>query len=366
MTRTKQHIFEPSGCFTREAFEALVNGTLPPDSMALAKEHLQSCPFCSDATDGFKNEENNADFAETMALADGSFDQLMAKKTSTRKEKRVLWATVAIAASVLFLLGLFNLLHRPEPKTQLAENIAKDPSPEIKPTEPTKASPEVAKKKMDVAELATQTNAPKSAQKTVHFTPPVVTNENSRSEGMANAISAMDEIKQEVASTAPVVELSKTAEKESTDAEYKQEEAKGLSADKAVFATESSDKKSKARSLAVSKAAIPEQSQPASLVEPMPEFPGGNEALSKFISKNLRYPSVAREMAISGRVYVQFMVDTKGKLSNIKVLRGLGSGCDEEAIRVVKLMPYWKPASRQGQPVTSYFTLPIAFNMENK
>jgi protein TonB len=98
-------------------------------------------------------------------------------------------------------------------------------------------------------------------------------------------------------------------------------------------------------------------------VEEYPEFPGGDKALKEYIVNNIRYPEVARQSGISGIVYVQFVVEKDGSISDVKVLRGIGGGCDEEAMRVVKSMPKWKPGKQRGQPVRVYFTLPIEFKL---
>lgn len=96
----------------------------------------------------------------------------------------------------------------------------------------------------------------------------------------------------------------------------------------------------------------------------MPEYPGGNEAMAKFIINNLKYPEAAKKAKVEGRVMVQFVVDEKGKVTEPKVLRGIGSGCDEEAIRTVKLMPDWKPGEKDGKPVAVEMVLPIAFKLQ--
>ncbi len=79
------------------------------------------------------------------------------------------------------------------------------------------------------------------------------------------------------------------------------------------------------------------------VVEDMPSFPGGEEELFRFLGKNIKYPAMAKDAGIKGMVYVNFVVWTDGKIRDVKVLRGIGGGCDEEAIRVVKSMPSWKP-----------------------
>ncbi|HEY4785792.1 MAG TPA: energy transducer TonB, partial [Bacteroidales bacterium] len=100
------------------------------------------------------------------------------------------------------------------------------------------------------------------------------------------------------------------------------------------------------------------------MVEKTPEFPGGQEALNTFLKQNLQYPKTAKEMGISGRVIVQFMVNENGDISDIKVIRGIGGGCDEEAVRVIKKMGKWVPAKQNGKAVKSLFTLPITFSLK--
>ena len=82
------------------------------------------------------------------------------------------------------------------------------------------------------------------------------------------------------------------------------------------------------------------------IVEEMPSFPGGEDAMLSFVAKNIHYPTAARGNNIVEKVYVNFYVDTAGNVVNAKVLRGIGGGCDEEALRVVKSMPKWKPGNK--------------------
>ncbi len=93
-----------------------------------------------------------------------------------------------------------------------------------------------------------------------------------------------------------------------------------------------------------------------------PVFPGGLEALHKFIEENMQYPQMAAENCIGGRVYVQFEVDTDGTVQNPKILRDIGGGCGEEALRIVRLMPKWKPGRFYGKVVKTTFNLPIFFD----
>ncbi|MDA3943162.1 MAG: M56 family metallopeptidase [Bacteroidetes bacterium] len=96
-------------------------------------------------------------------------------------------------------------------------------------------------------------------------------------------------------------------------------------------------------------------------VEVMPEYPGGPTVMMNFLADNINYPEQARRDSIQGRVFVNFVIEKDGTVSNVTILRGIGGGCDEEAKRVVKLMPKWTPGYQRGQAVRVSFNLPIKF-----
>lgn len=100
------------------------------------------------------------------------------------------------------------------------------------------------------------------------------------------------------------------------------------------------------------------------IVETQPEFPGGINALLSYLNATIHYPHEAQEAKIKGRVFVSFIVETDGSLSDIQVLKGLGYGCDEEAMRVVKAMPCWIPGSQSGRLIRVKYNLPIAFGTD--
>ena len=104
-------------------------------------------------------------------------------------------------------------------------------------------------------------------------------------------------------------------------------------------------------------------SQVFTLVEDEAEFPGGIEAMMKFLSVNIKYPQGAKEEKITGKVIITFVVEKDGSINEIKILRDIGYGCAEEAKRVVKLMPKWKPAKQRGKAVRQQFVLPVIFNL---
>lgn len=100
------------------------------------------------------------------------------------------------------------------------------------------------------------------------------------------------------------------------------------------------------------------------VVENSPEFPGGNDSLYAYIGRNIKYPETAKKEKIQGRVFVTFVIEKDGQVSSAKILRDIGGGCGEEAIRVVKNMPKWKPGTQRGNPVRVQFNLPIMFQLE--
>ena len=98
--------------------------------------------------------------------------------------------------------------------------------------------------------------------------------------------------------------------------------------------------------------------------EVMPQFPGGDQAMMKFVAENVQYPQEARDKEISGRVMVGFIVEKDGSVNEVKVMKGIGGGCDEEAVRVVKAMPKWKPGKDKGKPVRVSYMMPFTFKLQ--
>ncbi len=102
------------------------------------------------------------------------------------------------------------------------------------------------------------------------------------------------------------------------------------------------------------------------IVEEMPQFPGGETKLMEYVAKSLTYPQEARDKGIDGRVFIGMVIEKDGSVSNVKVLRGIGGGCDEEAVRVIKSMPKWKPGMMKGEPVPVSYQIPINFKLTEK
>lgn len=134
-------------------------------------------------------------------------------------------------------------------------------------------------------------------------------------------------------------------------------------ADQTIVLTESDTKKD-VKVVASAPQTVVSDDQTFSVVEQMPEYPGGMRAGLEFMARNLRYPTKAREAGKQGRVIVQFVVRKDGSLSDFKVLRPVDPWLDAEAIRVISTMPKWKPGMQEGKPVSVKFTLPVTFMLE--
>jgi TonB family protein len=112
---------------------------------------------------------------------------------------------------------------------------------------------------------------------------------------------------------------------------------------------------------------IPDQTDEVfTVVEEYPSFPGGDKARIKFLQENIHYPSEALHQHLEGKVIINFNVEKDGTVSNIKVIDGVKGGCNEEALRVAKLMPKWKPGMQSGRPVRVNFNMPITFKLNLK
>ncbi|NLA61875.1 MAG: energy transducer TonB, partial [Bacteroidales bacterium] len=101
------------------------------------------------------------------------------------------------------------------------------------------------------------------------------------------------------------------------------------------------------------------------VVEQQPEFPGGMSALMKFLGDNIKYPVIAQENGIQGRVITNFVVERDGSITDVNVVRGQDPSLDKEAVRVIQTMPRWKPGQQRGKAVRVRFTLPVVFRLQN-
>lgn len=108
----------------------------------------------------------------------------------------------------------------------------------------------------------------------------------------------------------------------------------------------------------------PEEQEIFEVVEQMPDFPGGQAALMQYLSKNIKYPTIAQENGTQGRVIVQFVVNKDGSIVDANVVRSVDPYLDKEALRVIGTMPKWKPGQQRGKPVRVKYTVPVMFRLQ--
>jgi protein TonB len=128
--------------------------------------------------------------------------------------------------------------------------------------------------------------------------------------------------------------------------------------------TQEGDPNAKIEEPIVEAPAAVEEPKVFTFVEQMPEFPGGELELMKFLQKNIQYPQMERDNDIQGKVLLRFVVSEEGAVGDVSVLRGVSPGIDKEAVRVVKSLPKFKPGKQQGKSVKVYYNLPVMFKLQ--
>lgn len=392
ISKKSSALFTPSGCFTGDALMLFVSGTLKGAELAKAQQHISECPLCSDAADGLRmwlkeNSLQNNSIPEPTdnhddgpsilqgkeqfepwhrIESDGLKPNLFNKKVALlndRIKKRILihsesetakrlaykpfvWLTAA--ASVVLFIGVgyvFWLQNQHHERLQ-AQKQLKDREAAL-----------IAQIPENLAYPPSNSNVilniKYNSEKASH-NPPVVTIVN---EDIALASNLAVTSRKNAVRTDDAAEYTETRQGVESDV-FREEYGmyKGQDARRALAARKSGG--------AMQKAETDDETNSVFIsVQQMPSFPGGDAARIKYLAKNLRYPGQAAEDGIQGTVYVSFIVKTDGSIKNVKLLRRIGGGCDEEAIRVVSKMPQWKPGSQNGKKVDVLYNMPVSFKI---
>ncbi|MCR5068199.1 MAG: energy transducer TonB [Prevotella sp.] len=250
------------------------------------------------------------------------------RKGTGKRNLIAIIAVVLLAIACQIGLTLKNIADERE-----KQRIALQEAMEMTKLEQQKKEPEVKRK-----EIVKQENVEKVVEKvksSIKFTAPVIKKDNEvRPEDM---MKSQDEI------------LSTNTAIGAFDVKGNDEAGEVLKA-KEVIATEPVKPKE-------------EENKVFDVVEQMPSFPGGQGALMNYLNSNIKYPVIAEENGIQGRVVVQFVVGKDGSISNVHVVKSVDPSLDKEAVRVVKNMPRWIPGKQNGQSVTVRYTLPVTFRL---
>jgi len=406
----KYKLFTPSGCLTAEGLSLYTKGVLPGAEVWEVKNHLHTCELCTMAVEGYAlaNPEIFAADVElinqrlekpsvsesakpndpVLSSVDGlegprfprlsqekireitkhihensaqPEDDIAAEKTLIKEPPATFWRRYRfefLAAGILLLLAIggwqfvleYNksassksmAIVKEEPDTDEVAIFTPDRTPLPPPVSANKAgqlpsSPEVAKK------LKTETVHTSTVQ--------IVEDDLELSENIAPEGIAI-----------PDTEATKLSEQES--AQESSVQVDEVAAVPLAYKPTNNSKKS-SRSSAVNAVAEEEiaETEIFTVVEESPQYPGGDEARIKFLQENISYPQIARESSIQGTVYVTFVVERDGTITDVRILREIGGGCDDEAVRVVQKMPRWIPGKQRGKPVRVQFNMPIKFTL---
>ncbi|MHC1706640.1 MAG: energy transducer TonB [Bacteroidales bacterium] len=383
METNKEHVqlFSPSGCLTGEAMRSFAGGRMPEADRDTVRKHLDTCEFCSMAYEGIslmiqeKGEDSYRQLLDsTKAQLEAKLDSFSAQddRPMASRKVRTIWTLASVAATIIMLIGLYMVIQLFVPQNpQLA--VLKEDSI---------TAAEFAEMQQPPPPASEPVTKEQAGQK-VKFTAPVVVSDNLTEQddfiqedaspvkadlkeetvaGLTKDI-AVSEYKAKTDSTTVSLSLSPTAQQTYAaplhfenisdvavieKKNYKNKRAKSATAGKEAVKSDITEEEGMAI---------------FSVVEEMPSFPGGEEARIKFLSENIQYPQTAKESNISGTVYVSFVVTEKGRIKDVKVIRSIGGGCDEEAVRVIKMMPRWEPGRQAGKPVNVQFTMPVKFTL---
>ena len=383
-------LFTPSGCLTGDALMSFEFGSLRGLELKKAEQHIAECPLCAEAAEGLRiwlkdntsdtgSEENLASEASLLAGEQPSELSQQHNSNETKTElfhartdvinKRIrqrlhthallesleekslsykpfVWLAAA-ATIVLFIGGSYILwMQNQSGSKKMAQKLEMDSTLGliaigIKGYDTLPYPPTEIKSVLTI----------KYTRKKGVESPPVlaiVTKD-------ANRIISKDEASNSMIDEREYLKSKRTQTTDSREDEYNQSE----------YYRSHTATNTRNGGAAMKKEDAEEDSRLVyTFVKEMPSFPGGDSERLKFLSKNIRYPQQAAENGIQGTVYVSFVVKSNGSLADIKIIQGIGGGCDEEALRVVKKMPVWRPGYQNGKKVEVLYTMAIKFRLQ--
>lgn len=394
--------FTASGCLTLKGMEAYLRKGLPPEDKLNADRHLNSCDLCRDALEGLSGTEDHTTYFNAVSDLNIRLGKAYKQKTNTVIRKKN-WAGNlhywTAAATIILLFGLFislNSLFRQKTMRETGQQIeVRQKLLPPKPVSPVsddviiqQAEPEGDEKTALPAheeELIIPINEkpglPARSDKDANQ-PAMIQNDLRSGDTSLEAFLQEDEkpvVRQEdgdryadIASNLPAEYY--LAEVIVSKSSYNAEavgmiSSRETSRKMALKNTQDETLRVEGPNIRIPATDEPNKDhQNASThffrtVESMPEFPGGYQGLHEYLSLHLVFPDEAKEKLIMGRVLLSFVIDESGNAKDVKVTRGIGGGCDEEAARVIRSMPPWEPATQNGKAVPVRFTLPIYFKL---
>lgn len=361
-------LFTRSGCLTPEGMARFADNKLSRSELDLVNNHLKECELCSLAMEGFmlyppeQFDEDLQDIKKVYSsqqakqpvyakqhliepLAPLHSERFIAphpvekpKPSETRHTGTSRSGLIAAAIILLLTVAGWLLLYeiiRPQKQADLA--VITETEKSTAPTGPSDY-PSIAQESVEATQEAETSDPPLPAPAASARTIAIV----------------QDNKEKEAVETVPEM------------AAHERLQAKAAAGERQIYADAQAVEDDGKDALLPEK--IMEEEAEAGIfmvVEEAPAFPGGEEALRKFLKDNIRYPQQALDASLQGTVFVTFVVEQDGSIGNARVLKGIGKGCDEEALRVVKMMPAWKPGTQRGKPVKVQINLPVRFALTN-
>ena len=332
MKNIPQHtLFGPSGCLSREGLLLFELGKLNAQETALVKAHLQTCEFCAMAAEGLAMADPQ-EFEQDLETIYASLkeveipEELQQSKENTVKSMPPpqksffrMYRLEMIAAALLLLLVLsarqiYVGLLTDKQQSELARVEPEDVNEmEVIQQEITRREPhgEERLEKRPTPLKPVEISVVSDNQKSISAPGSEPSHNNLKNK------SALDASEEKHNASGAVMQM------------QEEEEVEGVG----IF----------------------------SIAEQAPEFPGGDKKRIEFLTENIKYPDEARELGVQGTVYIGFVVEKDGSITDPRVLRGIGKGCEEEAFRAIRMMPKWKPGTQKGRAVRMQMTLPITF-----
>lgn len=359
--------FYPSGCLTQAAMKGYVEGTLPEKDRTSIEEHLASCSLCRDAMEGLSAMKDPGKFARDVTSLNKRILQSLGSappsrpRHVTKKIARIrTWTYAATAAVVILFIGAYFLVQQARRANQPADLVTvTDTSQQVSgPISLTQPLTEGAENQLYEETMPARDDTFKIDRK------PEVSSSPSGKETAEPEIALVSTPGPDESATVSEKKAEETIITENIldqEAQYPESQGQDIFRGKEIGGVVAgSDKVLKTaihKSLGQDKEAI------FTMAEQMPQFPGGDDSLAAYIRRNLQYPLQAVTSQTEGTVYVAFVINKTGIPEDAFILRGIGSGCDEEALRLVNAMPPWIPGTQRGKPVRVQYTLPIRFNI---
>ncbi len=345
--------FNESGCLTLEALEKYLNNELDGDDFKIINNHLKECELCSDALEGLELVKDKEKLNSMISEINENLNSKLKSGNNVRKMRSDKLFYYSAAAVIIILFGLFSYF-----KFGMKKNSAEMP------LYAGNSKVEMPLPKLDIKpgkKIAKQKESGNIENEKLQYI--TINIKDIELDDLAD-----EELEISLENDKPISKTSENKEMPDADDGYLIDMVvinsdanigSGPSAPPGHILPDNEQDKTK-RDLSEKVDVINKE---FTVVETMPGFPGGETGLRNYLKQNLKYPHRAREKGVEGKIYISFIINTSGQVTNVEVLKGIDPECDEEAVRIVKGMPEWEPGRQQGKPVNVRFVLPIYFKL---